>query len=107
MLVLNLLWLCIAVGWMKDGMIVRLFSIHLRDPSDPAITFSISRPWGDKVDDDWNNFDIARVPPVHLDPAIWSQIKTVGYYNGFQGTFLDPEVWDAALVCKRNGIEPI
>jgi hypothetical protein len=45
-MILNLLWLCIAIGWMEDGMIVRLLSIHLRDPSDPCLSFSIH--WSDK-----------------------------------------------------------
>lgn len=40
---ISILWLCIAVGWMPDGMICRLLSVHLRHPSDPAINLHIGR----------------------------------------------------------------
>lgn len=42
--------------------------------------------------DDWRNFDLAKVPPVHLDPGIWEQVTTKSFINGFRGTFLDPTI---------------
>ena len=38
---ISILWLCIAIGWMPDGMVCRLLSVHLRHPSDPALLLRI------------------------------------------------------------------
>jgi hypothetical protein len=40
LLILNLLWLCIFIGWEEHG-ITRLVSIHLRNPSDPVLSVSV------------------------------------------------------------------